>query len=126
LFNFELNVVQSVDDNKPFDDPDAVAISIVIVPLDVTGVDPIVTPVVVVLIPMLVTVPTLHDLSALRSYAVPLIVNVRDVGTAPIVVVVMASHTGADDVVPSPVCDKNILVVVTFGDLLNGIPTALE
>ena len=103
MFIFELNDVQSVDDNKPFDDPDAVAISIVIVPLDVTGVDAIVIPDVVELNPIDVTVPTDHDRSAVKSYAVPLIVNVLDVGTAPRFDVVISYHDELVTALPSPI-----------------------
>jgi hypothetical protein len=53
-----LKVVQSVLDNKPFCDPVAVEIPMVIVPLDVTGVDPMVTPLVAEDRPTEVTVPT--------------------------------------------------------------------
>ena len=75
---------------------------IAIVPLDVIG-EPLTLNPVGTLTATLVTVPTLQDLSALRSYAVPFIVKVRLVGTAPNVVVVIASHTGAALLVPSPV-----------------------
>ena len=125
LFNLELNALQSVLLNKPFEPLDAVAILRVIVPLDVIGVEPIVTPLVLDESPTLVTVPTLHDLLALKSKAVPFIVSVRVVGTAPIVEGIRASHTGAAAFVPSPVDVKNILVVVILPALRSGAPTAL-
>jgi hypothetical protein len=117
---------QSVDVNNPFDDADADAMSIVIVPDDVTGVDPIVIPDVVELNPIDVTVPTDHDRSAVKSYAVPLIVKVLDVGTAPISVVVIVDHVGVPPSKPVPVIDKNFFVVVMFGDTINGAPAPLE
>jgi hypothetical protein len=55
-----------------------------------------------------------------------LIVNVLVVGTAPTVDAVIASQIGAVALVPVPVDDKNILVVVIFPARLVGIPIALE
>jgi hypothetical protein len=55
-----LNVVQSVLDSNPFCEPLAVAIAKVIVPLVVTGVEPIVTPLVADDKPTEVTVPPLE------------------------------------------------------------------
>ena len=98
---------------------------IAIVPELVTG-DPVTVNAAGIVMPIDVTVPTFHVRSALKSYATPLIVNCLDVGTAPTSVAVTVDHCGAALVVPSPVCDKNILVAVMFGDLLTGNPPALE
>ena len=56
-FCLPLKVVQSVLDSNPFCEPVAVAIAKVIVPLVVTGVAPIVTPLVADDKPTLVTLP---------------------------------------------------------------------
>ena len=61
-FCLPLKVDQSVLDNKPFCEPLAVAIAIVIVPLVVIGVEPIVTPLVAEDKPTEVTVPRLEVL----------------------------------------------------------------
>ena len=73
-FCFPLNVFQSVELRYPLEL--VVACVIPIVPVEV-----IVPPVIGLVVAIDVTVPTLHDLLALKSSAVPLIVNVRDVGT---------------------------------------------
>jgi hypothetical protein len=73
----------------------------------------------------LVTVPTEKVRFALKSNVVPFIVKVLLVGTAFIVDGVIASQIGAFALVPSPVDDRNILVVVILPALLVGMPIAL-
>lgn len=126
MFIFAVNADQSVEDNKPFDDPDAVAIANVIVPDVVTGDDPIVTPDVDELKPTDVTVPTEKVRLADKSNVVPFMVNVLDVGTAPKLAAVIVSQNGASLFVPSPVCDKYFFVVVVLPGNDSGAPALFE
>ena len=70
--------------------------------------------------------PTDQLRSADKSNGTSLIVNVLVVGTAPTVDAVIASQIGAVALVPVPVDDKNILVVVIFPARLVGTPIAFE
>jgi len=122
-----LNDVQSLDESNPLAEPDAVEISILRLPLEVTGEPLIEMPDVVVVSATDVTVPTDQLRFADKSYAVPFIVSVLDEGTAPIDMALISCQDGAALLPkPSPVWDRNFCVADVLPASLTAAPDALE